>query len=403
MKVLHTSDWHLGQKFLNNARLAENEKALNWILQTIDNQGVEILLIVGDIFDTMNPPNYARTLYYNFLTKLEKTTCRHVIIIGGNHDSPMTLNAPRELLKTKNIHVIGCATEQLEDEIIELRDAKGNLEAVIAAVPFLRDSDIRKSVEGELFEDRASRIKLGIRNHYHRLATAMQHYEAFNVPIIATGHLFASKATDNKESKIYVGNLDNIDVNDFPTLFDYIALGHIHKAQRVYYNNKVRYSGSLIPLGFKEIEDVKSVYILDFKGRTFEKTTVIIPIARRLITIRGNYESVANALETLEIEKNTLTAWLEIVVETDKAIPNLNDVLQSFILNKNVEILKCRLEPITKKNKEITEFADLKSMSELEVFVKRLESQGLDAEEITTLTDTFNELLNLMQEQEEKE
>ena len=86
MKILHTSDWHLGQKFLNNTRLYENEQALNWLLQVIDNEQIDVLIVAGDVFDTMNPPNYARTLYYNFLTKLEKTHCRHTIIIGGNHD-----------------------------------------------------------------------------------------------------------------------------------------------------------------------------------------------------------------------------------------------------------------------------------------------------------------------------
>ena len=400
MKILHTSDWHLGQKFLNHERKKENKLASDWLLQVIDNEQIDILIIAGDIFDTMNPPNYARTLYYNFLNKLEKTHCRHTIIIGGNHDSPTTLNAPRELLKTKNIHVVGSAMEKLEEEIIELLDDKGNIEAVIAAVPFLRDSDIRRSVAGELFEDREKRIRTGIKNHYHQLATDMQHYKAFDVPIIATGHLFASKATDNKDSKIYIGSLDNIAVEDFPELFDYVALGHIHKAQRVYYNNKIRYSGSLIPLGFKEIEDVKSIYLLDFDGRKFEKTTLEVPVSRRLIQFRGDYDEVTAALLALEINENDLTAWIEIIVLTDKVIPNLMEDLKAIVKNKNVEILNFRLENIVQKSLQPIELQDLKTMNELEVFEKRLESVDAEPKEKKELTTTFKELVNWMDERD---
>lgn len=400
MKILHTSDWHLGQKFLNHNRFHENEQTLNWLLQLIDEQQVDVLIIAGDIFDTMNPPNYARTLYYNFLNKLEKTHCRHTIIVGGNHDSPTTLNAPRELLKTKNIYVVGAATEKLEEEIITLKNKAGEIEAVVAAVPFLRDPDIRRSVAGELFEDRENRIRTGIKNHYHQLAENMLQYEDLGVPIIATGHLFASKATDNKDSKIYIGNLENIGVEDFPDVFDYVALGHIHKAQRVYFTNHIRYSGSLIPLGFKEIEDVKSVYLIDFKGRNFEKTTIDVPVSRRLIQVSGSYDEVTAELMALEIDKNALTAWVEVVVLTEKMIPNLMEDLKAIVNNKNIQILNFRLKNIIQKSLQPIESQNLKTMNELEVFEKRLENVDATPTEKKELTATFKELINWIEERD---
>ncbi len=400
MKILHTSDWHLGQKFLNHNRFHENEQTLNWLLQLIDEQQIDVLIIAGDIFDTMNPPNYARTLYYNFLNKLEKTHCRHTIIVGGNHDSPTTLNAPRELLKTKNIYVVGAATEKLEEEIITLKNKAGEIEAVVAAVPFLRDPDIRRSVAGELFEDRENRIRTGIKNHYHQLAESMLQYEDLGVPIIATGHLFASKATDNKDSKIYIGSLDNIGVEDFPDVFDYVALGHIHKAQRVYYTNHIRYSGSLIPLGFKEIEDIKSVYILDFNGRNFEKTTIDVPVSRRLIQVSGSYDEVTAELMALEIDKNALTAWVEVVVLTKKMIPNLMEDLKAIVNNKNIQILNFRLKNIIQKSLQPIESQNLKTMNELEVFEKRLENVDATPTEKKELTATFKELINWIEERD---
>ncbi len=267
-------------------------------------------------------------------------------------------------------------------------------------MPFLRDPDIRRSVAGELFEDRENRIRTGIKNHYHQLAENMLQYEDLGVPIIATGHLFASKATDNKDSKIYIGNLENIGVEDFPDVFDYVALGHIHKAQRVYFTNHIRYSGSLIPLGFKEIEDVKSVYLIDFKGRNFEKTTIDVPVSRRLIQVSGSYDEVTAELMALEIDKNALTAWVEVVVLTEKMIPNLMEDLKAIVNNKNIQILNFRLKNIIQKSLQPIESQNLKTMNELEVFEKRLENVDATPTEKKELTATFKELINWIEERD---
>ena len=149
MKILHTSDWHLGQRFLFNDREQEHQRALDWLADTIRTQEVDALIVAGDIFDINNPPNYARTMYYRFLTSLLGTSCRHIIITGGNHDSPSMLNAPRELLRLLNIHVVGAVGDALEEELVELKDSEGELELVVAAVPFLRDRDLRFSQAGE--------------------------------------------------------------------------------------------------------------------------------------------------------------------------------------------------------------------------------------------------------------
>jgi len=106
MKILHTSDWHLGQKFLSKDRIDEHQSALDWLRQTIIEQEIDVLLVSGDIFDIGNPPSYARHLYYRFLTSLQGTYCRHVVITGGNHDSPSMLNAPKELLEILNVYVV---------------------------------------------------------------------------------------------------------------------------------------------------------------------------------------------------------------------------------------------------------------------------------------------------------
>ena len=148
--------------------------ALDWLYQTIEKEKVDTLIVAGDIFDIGNPPSYARTLYYRFLTKLQGSCCRHIVIIGGNHDSPSMLNAPKELLHILNVHVVGAATDDIADEIVELKDAEGKLEAIIAAVPFLRDRDIRHSVSGESGLERIAKVQEGIVRHFQKVGAAVK-------------------------------------------------------------------------------------------------------------------------------------------------------------------------------------------------------------------------------------
>lgn len=403
MKILHTSDWHLGQKFLNNDRYEEHKRALEWLLQTIDNQSIDILIIAGDIFDTTNPPNNAKKLYYDFLSNLQLTNCRHVVIIGGNHDSASLLNAPRDLLKTYlNVHVVGCVTEHIQDEIIELRDKNDTLEAVIAAIPFLRDSDIRKSVAGQSFDDREKQVRAGITKHYQTIAEEMLQYEELNIPIIATGHLsvLSAGATDEKESKIYVGSLENITPNDFPTLFDYIALGHIHKAQPI--NSKfkhIRYSGTLIPLHFTE-KTTKSITVLDFEGRNFSKEIINVPMFREIILIEGTFEEVIFQLQALEITED-LTAWIEVKIQHETMIPDLMDKLKGYIEGKNALILNFRIHTSLKYDVQSIAIHDLKALTEVDVFRQKCTAAGYNETDTKDLTYTFNELLNWMEDQED--
>lgn len=107
MRLLHTSDWHLGQNFMGKSRLSEHRAFLTWLLDTIDQQQIDALLVVGDIFDTATPPSYARTLYHNFIVELNQRSRCQLVVIGGNHDSVATLHETRDLLQCLNTTVIG--------------------------------------------------------------------------------------------------------------------------------------------------------------------------------------------------------------------------------------------------------------------------------------------------------
>jgi exonuclease SbcD len=402
MKILHTSDWHLGNKLLDRDRAEEHSLFLDWLIQTIQAEDIEALIIAGDIFDTSSPPAFALKQYYDFLFKIKQTACKHVVVIGGNHDSAATLNAPKELLRYFNVHVIGGATEDLQEEVITICDDEGNCLAVVCAVPFLRDKDIRYSVSGESYDERENRIKEGICNHYRQVCALVKEHKEKGIPIIATGHLYAAGGSaSDSEKEIHIGNLGQISADMFPEDFDYIALGHLHRPQIVGGKEHIRYSGSPIPLSFSEIEDKKQVVILTYqKGQKLGIKTIPVPISRKLIRFKGNIEQVCSEIANYP-DQEKMTIWADVVLMQDQFIPNASAIINDAAKGKNIHVLSVKnsreYRPLNIAARE--EEIDLESFDVKEVFARRLESAGLQGNNELELT--FSELLSLMNEKEE--
>ena len=172
MKIIHTSDWHLGHRLYEQSQQEEQLKFLNWLETYIDDNKIDVLLIAGDIFDTGVPSTQSQKMYYDFLVNLHNSHCQHIIITGGNHDAPGTINAPKELLSALSIHVVGRAPENVKDEIFEL--TVGDEQVIIAAVPYLRDQDIRRAVARESLDELGERYKTDLINHYRDVAEYCQ-------------------------------------------------------------------------------------------------------------------------------------------------------------------------------------------------------------------------------------
>ncbi len=396
MKFLHTADWHLGQKFLSNDREEEHRLALLHLADLVEAQQADTLIIAGDVFDIGSPPHYARRLYYNFLHRMLNSSCRHVVIIGGNHDSPSMLDAPRELLRTLNVHVVGAATGNIEDEIIELKDATGRLEAVVAAVPFLRDGDLRSSVSGEIGADRIEHIKAAILEHYRQVATACERYRALGIPIIATGHLYAAGAVaSDRQDNIYIGNMDNIDARAFPDVFTYVALGHLHRAQSVAGLAHVWYAGSLIPLSFSETRDEKAVLAIVFEGAVLQSVSPLpLPTFRRLKTIQGSMEEVKAALQRFAANtERLLKPWVEVILETDRYLPHADQQLHEFTRDMRLDLLKIRfLNTSTDHLETLRQTIDLGDLHPDEVFAECCRKNAVGEEDFKELQTTFANL-----------
>ena len=274
LTILHTSDWHLGRRLYGQMRYDEFQAFLDWLTETIEAQKVDVLIVAGDIFDTMTPSNRAQSLYYQFLGTVSSLYCEHVVIVSGNHDSPTFLDAPANVLKFLNVHVIGTACENIEDEVLVLKDKHNQPQCLIAAVPYLRDRDVRSSQAGESGQDKDANVLTGINQHYDKVAEIAkakqsQLIEQYNyyVPIIATGHLFTAggrTTEDDGVRDLYVGSLGKVSVDMFDECFDYVALGHLHVPQKVGNCEHIRYSGSPIAMGFGEARQQKQVLLIQF-------------------------------------------------------------------------------------------------------------------------------------------
>ncbi|MCK5664708.1 MAG: exonuclease subunit SbcD, partial [Thiotrichaceae bacterium] len=236
MKILHTSDWHLGRTLYGKKRYEEFSTFLNWLIDTIDQENVDVLLVAGDIFDTTTPGNRAQALYYQFLCQVASSCCRHVVVIAGNHDSPSFLSAPKELLRSLNVYVVAAISEQLEDELIVLRDPQEDRpELIVCAVPFLRDRDVRMVEAGESIDDKELKLIAGIKSHYTELCDlAVKQQQLLEqtadkkIPIIGMGHLFAAggrTVEGDGVRELYVGSIAHVSAAIFPDSIDYLALG----------------------------------------------------------------------------------------------------------------------------------------------------------------------------------
>ena len=417
MRILHTADWHLGHRLYNRDRTPEHRAALDWLLQTVQAERIDVVIVAGDVFDVTNPSNQAKELYYDFLARLKTTCCTSAVVVGGNHDSPSLLNAPRGLMKALQLHVVGAADTAAAERVVCIHC--GEEELVVAAVPYLRERDLRTAQFGEHAEDRETALQQGIRRHFEEIAAAaVELRSGKQVPILATGHLFAAGATDDEEKKsyIYQANENNIDAGHFPACFDYVALGHIHRAQSVGGKDHIRYAGSLVPLTFVEGQSDRSVRIVELSraGEVVQTRKLPLPGSRPLLRLRYELAEVKERLRqaVTEVDPNLLTPWAEVRVLTDEPIPNLREKLIEVIRKAQsdasaapaVELVRVSRERLTPRAGEHTsreEERQLDELDPLDVFSQLCERNDCSKEVARSLRHDFLELRNWVNEEAE--
>lgn len=396
MKILHTADWHLGKRLYRQDLTDDHARFLDWLCEVVEERKIDVLLIAGDIFDTTNPNDGSMQLYYQFLTRMLPLQ-RTIIITGGNHDSPSKLNAPRDLLRNLNIHVVGCTTGNCPDEVLRLTDSSVDL--LVAAVPYLRDSDLRQSVSGQTYDDRVEAVRMGIRNHYERIADYCASQYA-GVPVLAMGHLYVNGATvSESEREIHaVGGQAAFASDNFPAGFDYVALGHIHVPQRIGSGDFVRYSGSPIPLSFGERDNRHQVLELTLtNGRLTAVEPLAVPRSRSLRQVAGTLDEVRERLEAIE-PTDALTTLVEVLVEeeTESLATRIHfEQLQRDYAQAPFRIAKSRLTFKSKRKGLDALYAidtHLQDLTYLDVFSRRLDVADVSDEMRAVLTETYKQL-----------
>ena len=406
MKLLHTSDWHLGRTLYGRRRYGEFEAFLDWLAETMVEQGTEVLIVAGDIFDTTAPSNRAQQLYYRFLCQVAASPCRHVVIVAGNHDSPSFLNAPRELLRALHVYVIGNSTEPA-DEVLVLRDGEGTPELIVCAVPYLRDRDIRQVEAGESVADKERKLLEGIRGHYAAVAELAQQQRAalgVEIPIVATGHLFTAggqTVDGDGVRELYVGSLAHITAGVFDPCFDYVALGHLHVPQKVNDSDIVRYSGSPLPMGFGEARQQKVLCQVTFDRVDGQRSTQIellnIPTFQQLERISGDWEAIAGRL--VELAALEASIWLEIIYQGEEIISDLRERIDAATAGTELAVLRVKNSRIIDRVLgQLHEQETLDDLDVNEVFERCLNQHEVSDEQRPALVHAYREIVQTIHE-----
>lgn len=410
MKILHTSDWHIGKQLFGKKRYDEFKAFFSWLTDLINSEKIDILIVSGDIFDTSTPGNEAQKIYYTFLTSIQNTYCSHVIIIAGNHDSPSFLNAPKDILSFLNIHIVSSLNEDIESRVFELsintNERKNDSSIIIMAVPYLRDREVRTPQINESIEDRYKNRSTGIKNHYDELyqkAESMRNGR--DIPIVATGHLFTrggKTATDDGVRELYVGNLSHITADTFNENIDYLALGHLHIPQTVNKKENFRYSGSPLPMGFDEIDQKKTVISILFKGRNPIINEHSVPLFQHMKRISGTLDEISSAL--MEIQTTDVPYIIEVECFSDESPVIIKNTIEEIVNNTKIEIARIKNKTYTNSVlKSECPQTNLNDFNEYEVFEKLLDSKNILDNEKPELINAYRTIIQLVHEEDNNE
>ena len=388
MRIIHTSDWHLGHTLMDKTREEEMRSFFSFLIDVIIKERVDALLISGDIFDTGTPSNAALSLYYSFLASIKNTECKDVFIIAGNHDSPSLLSAPKEILEMVNVHIYA-TKEDIEPYVIDDK-------VVVLPIPFPRDQELRRLVQGGTIKEEDDRLRLAIEELY-KTETEKTASTYPSLPIVAMGHLMATNINVEDKPDLYIGGLGTIDSGSFPKALSYVALGHIHKKMNLNSSGTLCYSGSPIPFSFKEAKDTKVLKLVEIEGSETKVSDITIPRFRNLFQIKGDKESIEKELKSLV--ENKEEGWISIEITESGVSSSLRSFCEGITEQTGLEIIHIKDTTVSKRLLETEEeIESLDSLSEEDIFSKFLDEKEIKNERKDDLLTLFREILQQLEE-----
>jgi exonuclease SbcD len=404
LRLIHTADWHLGHTLHGVSRHLEHQQFLNWLLAELLAKQADALIVAGDIFDSANPSAQAQAQLYEFLVQAKNQQPElNIILVGGNHDSATRLDAPSSILNALGVHVVGGLQRDNQRGIdwqrliVPLTNAAGEVKAWCGAMPFLRNADLPSS-EAE------DALVAGVKTLYDELFSLMQQQAKNGESLIMTGHCYMvnGNVSELSERKILGGNQHALPVELFPKAIDYVALGHLHLAQKVGAHQHIRYSGSPIPLSFDESHYVHSVLQVDVNtGRGAEITKLKIPRHIELLRLPNSKDfatlsDVLAQLESLELNSvhESQYPFVELRIKLDKPEPSLRQQIEEVIARLPVRLLKITTA-YTGSDGSLADYQieqRLEELQPLDVF-QRCYANKYDTDAPDDITALFNELV----------
>ena len=431
MRFIHTADWHLGHKLHNQSRHEEHKVFLDWLVDQSLEHDIDALLIAGDVFDTPNPPAEALKLLYQFFHRLHNEAPHvQVVMIGGNHDSAHRLEAPQLLLNAFNVHVIGGMPPQnaldFERLFIPVKNRAGERRAWVVAVPYLRPSDLPN------FAPRPNNYLIeGVREVYRvaleHVATKREEGEG----VIVMGHCYmaSSKLSEDSERKILGNHQNALPVDLFPMDVSYVALGHLHLAQALNGVEKIRYSGSPLPLSLTERHYKHQVALIELSDELEQReghdepiqcvhfksfTPLYTPRGVEMIRIPDQsgagvpVEEALAQLRALPERDPDVPQWarpfLHVSVTIEETMPHLKALVFEAMQNKHARLSRLQVIRLNKPEGEGMPSLPAHHLSELtheRVFKLKWSRENPNKPLPDEVLDAFNTLLTELHEQQD--
>jgi len=357
LRVIHTSDWHLGHSLFDYPRTYEHRAFLSWLIGLIEAEAADALLVAGDVFDAANPPTSALDDWYGFLAEARRRFPRlAVVVVGGNHDSPARLDVTNPLLAKFGVHVVGGLPLSENGEldvgrlVVPLADSSGEPAAWCVAMPFLRPADLPPGDD-----DAKNALVEGVRRRYADAICAARRRRRAGQALVAMGHCYmtGTRLSELSERRILGGNQHALPADIFPDDVAYAALGHLHLAQAIGGREHVRYCGSPIPLSFAEASYPHQVCVVDLAGEGAARVRAVrvprsVDVRRLPADGPASLEDVKSLLRALPSrqgpEEDPTRPLMEVRVRCDRPEPRLRLEIEAAIEGKRPRLLRISQE-----------------------------------------------------------
>ncbi|KUO71126.1 MAG: hypothetical protein APF77_23740 [Clostridia bacterium BRH_c25] len=405
MRILHTSDWHLGKTLENINRIEEQRQFIDELCGIAESEAVDIVLVAGDIFDTYNPSSAAEELFYDAVDRLNARGRRAVVVVAGNHDSPDRLCAASPLAYKNGIVLLGypgsdaavykadsrerstlhSAIVQAGPGWLEIKPAGSEHSAVIIALPYPSEARLEQLISADSQEDKLQQAYSDkISELLHHLSS---NFREDTVNLIVS-HLYLRDGRTS-DSERQLGGALVVDPSKLPDNAHFIALGHLHRPQRIKSApSPTYYSGSPIAYSFSETDYSKVVYIVDaIPGKASEVKEVYLSSGKPLKQWRAK-NGIEEAMNWCE-EGRDLNAWIDVEIHTDRAL-TLEEQKKLRELNPGI----INIRPVVTDEKESIISFESREGKRIEELFKDYYRYRTGMEAAEEMLETFIEVVN---------